>query len=673
MATNREERMQQRMRGAGRHEVADESFGFVLPGAEASPDPPSSLPAIRSEPNTSAKRRRLNDGPSSANSRNSSATRSSTRLSSGQKPTQTGALPEKVLGDADLTQRKSIPSERGIPTRLSTDYYGAQQEDVNEQTRQELSAAEEAAAAATTIEQQDEDEDLETLPAPIPRAASRGSVASSISADATMEIAEEVTESPAAAPGSGHRRRIGLANLATQSAKLQKAVMEEEAGVTGEVETSSPLARKTRQSVTTLGTISARTTRASMRRPLSSPIEALHGSSPLARHSRISNSTVTTGSVRSTRSQNRLSTLSMVVDEIDELSSPPDAAGSSSARKPRPKAKKSELAPMSPEVDETEEEVPAEADDEEAEENNDQEAARQSSRKRPRISPQRNEPPDNLDSSAIKKARPAKKSRTKRVNDSLAQQSQPEAVKEKRKSSRSRRSDGDSIPVTVQRYTRPLCRNEGDANDDPIANIPYTDHKSPNVVDIVLQMCEESMEKYLVAVHEEAAHADGSVARKEFRTKLRTMEAFQEELRTRLETHTIALDNLRTLKKRVRATQKEKVSLRNEILRIRAEREQVALKIDAVRIRHETSKEEALYQFGLSSTMDDVELAIENGKAAPELNTKEEKNAGLANLDLLISQIASQVSATGDRGGILKQIKDFNAFLERAAIALEGR
>ncbi|KAJ8108280.1 hypothetical protein ONZ43_g6478 [Nemania bipapillata] len=44
MATSREERMQQRMRGAGRHEVADDSFGFVLPAAEPSPDPSPSLP-----------------------------------------------------------------------------------------------------------------------------------------------------------------------------------------------------------------------------------------------------------------------------------------------------------------------------------------------------------------------------------------------------------------------------------------------------------------------------------------------------------------------------------------------------------------------------------------------------------------------------------------------------
>lgn len=71
--------------------------------------------------------------------------------------------------------------------------------------------------------------------------------------------------------------------------------------------------------------------------------------------------------------------------------------------------------------------------------------------------------------------------------------------------------------------------------------------------------------------------------------------------------------------------------------------------------------------------MDDIELTIENGKMGPDLDAKQQKVAALANLELVISQIANQVSATGEGGGALKQIKDFNMFLERAAAALEKR
>lgn len=51
---------------------------------------------------------------------------------------------------------------------------------------------------------------------------------------------------------------------------------------------------------------------------------------------------------------------------------------------------------------------------------------------------------------------------------------------------------------------------------------------------------------------------------------------------------------MHALKKRVRAMQKEKVALRKDILGIRAEREQVALKMDAIRAQHEADSQEAL-------------------------------------------------------------------------------
>lgn len=60
----------------------------------------------------------------------------------------------------------------------------------------------------------------------------------------------------------------------------------------------------------------------------------------------------------------------------------------------------------------------------------------------------------------------------------------------------------------------------------------------------------------------------------------------------------IHLNHWHSLRKRVRHVQKEKLSLREEILRLKAEREQVALRMDAVRIKHEADTEEsAVSQF----------------------------------------------------------------------------
>ena len=42
-------------------------------------------------------------------------------------------------------------------------------------------------------------------------------------------------------------------------------------------------------------------------------------------------------------------------------------------------------------------------------------------------------------------------------------------------------------------------------------------------------------------------------------------------------------------------------------------------------------------------------------------------------LSALLRTIAGEVSSNSPEGGILKQAKEFNAFLERAALALEAR
>jgi hypothetical protein len=48
------------------------------------------------------------------------------------------------------------------------------------------------------------------------------------------------------------------------------------------------------------------------------------------------------------------------------------------------------------------------------------------------------------------------------------------------------------------------------------------------------------------------------------------------------------------------------------------------------------------------------------------------KMADMANLELLVSRISDQACTESDGGGTLTQIKEFNAFLERAAAAIEG-
>lgn len=677
--------MQERMRGAGRHEVADESFGFILPVEEASeppapvteptPTPPAPRASLtRSDPNTSAKRRRPKAESKSA------------RLQSSSKQ------PEEPLS-------QSVGSKRD-PYDLGQDTSREEESVIVSPARE----TDEHAQAEIEVGSNEVEDNFESLPQTVLRPKSRESVSSRQSTG--RYVTEEVTESPATAPGSGHRRRIRVDNVTTQSAHLQRMVLDQEAGDTGELATSSPLARKTRLSGVTPNAFSTRSTRTTGRSALARSAIDADQLSPLPLRPRKSDSTNNSGSARSSLSTAQRSILSAINDEPDELSSPVPLLESrrraqAARMKTKPKAKINAARPSKPvtkaadipEGDGEEPQLGEAVGEGAAEQIEATEAARIIGRKRPRPSPPREESPE-LDVPRVESTRPTKKQRKTGAQRSPAQQSQPTVAprkQSKEKQKRKRHSgENEDVPIVVQRYTRPQHHNENDTDADILsADIPFANRSGVNVINVLGQMCDEVIDSNLAILHEAAINADNSITKREYRTKLRALEAFQEELRTRFLEHAIALDTLHALKKRVRSIQKQKLALRNDIISIRAEREQVALKMDAVRVRHETESKQTLVsislgglclpilifrqdQLNLSSTMHDIDLAVENGRQAPELGLKEQKAAELANLELLVARVAGQV-VTETGSGNLKQFQEFNSFLERAAAALEAR
>ena len=69
--------------------------------------------------------------------------------------------------------------------------------------------------------------------------------------------------------------------------------------------------------------------------------------------------------------------------------------------------------------------------------------------------------------------------------------------------------------------------------------------------------------------------------------------------------------------------------------------------------------------------MHNIELAIEHDQAP--LRQDEDTHMGSENLEYLLRTITAEVSSSSSEGGLLQSVKDFNAFLERAATVLEGR
>lgn len=448
-------------------------------------------------------------------------------------------------------------------------------------------------------------------------------------------MVEEVTESPANAPGSGHRRRVRDSSaVATQSTQLQRAVMMEDNELTGGATISSPLARKTRTSSFTSDNLSIRTARTAGPSSLAEAAGVGDVSSPSARPERntpspASGSSQSSGSRRSTQSavlgqpagpsspvplvesrrrarakaKARRPASAGGSDEVNELAVPRtkpkptrktapaasveeedealEAPAKSAPKQPKrtaktvkgttdttktqaePKSKRAKAPEDAPEESEGDStaapkrktkaaRAPAvthEADTEEAEEISTHEAALRIGKKRGRPSLPRKPSPE-LNARASDDERPAKKRRQKRLQESPAQQSQPKPPKDKTKTktttpntgnavkARRRQSSGEDIPITVQRYNKPRSRSADDPEMDVLQmETPFANRNGVNVVDVLSQICDEVIESSLESLLETAVHAETAASKREYKTKIRAIKSFQEELHTRLIQH----------------------------------------------------------------------------------------------------------------------------------------
>ena len=282
---------------------------------------------------------------------------------------------------------------------------------------------------------------------------------------------DEIAESPADAPGSGRRRTVQSSGVTSSTARLQEAVNAEESSQT----TSSPLARKTRQS---------------------------------------------------------------------------DAAVSSRS------ATASRIQPSRLVEFDAEDDAEEEQQEEEVDEIEDAEAARVLGRKRPRRSMQERSP--ELGSGPMDdEEEPAPKRKRGRPSKSPATQKQPAPKKQKLSSVKSKRgrkpksssqpkptarADADAdeegneaqpIEITVQR----LVNVKGNDMDALSSAIPFANRSGESVVDVLAQVCEEVIETTLSQYEELEETAADLAHKKECRVKRRAIEAFREELSTRLLQH----------------------------------------------------------------------------------------------------------------------------------------
>ncbi|XWW93387.1 hypothetical protein V2A60_001320 [Cordyceps javanica] len=449
----------------------------------------------------------------------------------------------------------------------------------------------------------------------------------------TTSYHEEITESPAHAPGSGHRRRVPVQGASANSTRMIAALE------------SDPI------------------------QPISLP--SLNRSSRQRQAPAPSRKTPSPAGPSGDESQAN--------SEDAELMPPPRVPRPAPGPPPRRIAVQ-----QSPSAEE-------EDDDDDAEEIGNHEAAAAIGRKRPRVSFQ---PSPELGSEesgaepADERPAPSKRSRPQPPRrGEPAVQRQPKkrnpAEGQNKPRGRPRRppgrpgggtragsADDQVIEITVQRFVN---GPDAESDDEAQAEIAFANRNGETVVDVFAQVCEEVISTTLGKYEYLRQETQDEDKKKDCRIKMRAIEAFREEVSAQLLQHSIYLNHWYSLRKRIRHVQKEKLELRQEILRLKAEKEQVALRMDGVRARSEKEGSDSKHRLNASNLMHDIDLAVEQGRDAADLSSRARKEAELGNLELIISQVAEQASSNGPTGGLLHQIQDFNAFLERAAAVLESR
>ncbi|KAK7430931.1 hypothetical protein QQZ08_002459 [Neonectria magnoliae] len=655
----RAERLNERLRGAQRANVEDDSFHLDIAGLNiATSDPLPPVSSAHRTPNTSAKRKRLEGDEIPTPHANTSSARRSARST----PRDPYDLPHDSSKDSVAPVAVGELAEQNERHELEQSVPG------EEEAAKALPSSATRAPAAPQIELQEDDE-LESLPPPI-------SYRSPVTRRLSRRSFEEVEESPRSAPGAGKRRSVYMSGGLSSSARLREAMSTDDAGPPS----SSPLARKVRRSDAAASIRSARSARPGSRLMESEEVDEL---SPTRLGDQISGDDELSGlqpvegekeeeevqeeepaeaiEIEEPVANNEATEEEAVAEEIGET----EAAKALGRKRPR-----RSLRPQSPEL--------GSSVIEEAEEEEDEVAEPAPKRRRGRTvkSPATQKQP-----APKPTAKPKSKAKTKPKSKPQPQQSEPKSkakqpikLKPARKAAReSGEGDDAAIEVTVQRFVHFKKQTDAEDGDDPLQSEVTFSTSGETIIDVFSQVCMEVIQSTLVQLQEAIGNTEDKAKKKEYRIKMRAIEAYREELTSRLLQHAIHLNDWHSLRKRVRLAQREKLTLREEIIRLRGEREQVALRMDAVRIKHEEDTKKSKYYLDTSATMHDVDLAIERGRDAPELSRAEQKQAELANLELLVPQICDEASSTSATGGMLQQVKDFNAFLERAAVALESR
>ncbi len=461
-----------------RRQVKDVDFGLVVPAAPAPLQPvPSDQRSPQpdgSPPSELPLQRSTRRTPASQQSANTSGAQEINLPVNAHSVNDANTSAKRRKLDSDAPSSSSGRSTRSSQKIPRPDIYALNDDEQQEPSVLAASNASiEGPAFAETLPE------LETIQASPSRKARTPSV--------TARTVEEITESPMDAPGSGHRTRVSILGASIASSRLQ-------IGLEGNSEIETPI--------------------------------------PQIQRKRKWGEKVPRPSPHSSRSRH-VQAHSPATDELDDLS--PEQA---ERRDRRPRT----VVEHSPGLEEPND---AQGPDEieQAEAIDDKQAAVLLEKNRGRrISRNLHTESPDLDSPEASRVPVARKQKEKpRPDSSPAKQRHPKKQSSKSKSQTSRKSKvriGSPIPVTVHRLTRAPLYDEDELDADILnSEIPHTKRGGVNAIDVLSQICQEIIGAGLDTLEDGWNNCEDPALRREYRTKLRAVEAFGNELQTRLLEH----------------------------------------------------------------------------------------------------------------------------------------
>ncbi|KAF3165520.1 hypothetical protein TWF751_009078 [Orbilia oligospora] len=223
----------------------------------------------------------------------------------------------------------------------------------------------------------------------------------------------------------------------------------------------------------------------------------------------------------------------------------------------------------------------------------------------------------------------------------------------------------ETLDITVYRIAK-----QGDFN--------FKFPKQPNNIQIAGQVLHEHIDKQLETLS--LLKRDGISREEKARIKVQGQVVinFSTALENRLIGMASRADNIKMKSAELRRLQKEKVSLRDELMRMRESREDVARQMDAVRKTHEEASEKAHKQQYINETLQQMGPILDKSGANAAKLTSKERILTTAHLDTLIDTVTADLCGLGEDDGIgggrsiLEQVKEMNRFLEAATEVLRG-